>query len=549
MKGIGTSAGIAVGKAFIVNKDISIEKAIISDSESEIARLIKAVNESERQLDAFLLKLRDEGNADSIEILRVHKAMLNDMEFISSIKSFIIDESVNSEFAVQMAAKRISDSLRTTDDAYLKERAFDIEDVGNRIICNLSGGFPDFSSIPEESVIVTKYLSPSDAAAIDKCRLKGFVTEEGSSTSHTAIIARTAGIPAVTGIDGIVGAVRNGDIIIVDGFKGEVILNPGEDTINLYKAKKLEHKEYRDKLKKLKNLPAVTLDGREFIIEANIGSGTDVGEVLNSGAQGIGLFRTEFVYMNSSDFPSEDDQFYEYKKVVSKMGQKRVTIRTLDIGGDKELPYFRLDKEAKPSICNGGIRFCLERKDIFKTQLKAILRAGVYGNVSIMYPMITDVSEVIRANRVLEEAKTELKLDMVPFCDDIKVGIMIETPAAAMSAHILAREVDFFSIGTNDLIQYTLATERSSRTEACNDYLNADVLRLIRDCICQAHKHGIYAAMCGEMASDPETVKILLGLGLDVFSMNPSAIPVIKDIIRSTTVEEAAKCACKALNE
>lgn len=548
MRGIKASPGIAIGQAYLLQKDIKIEKATVEDRKKELARLDEAIAASIGQLKRIMDKVAKEMGENAATIFDAHIMILEDPEFIPEIRSYIEKEGTSAEYAVAEVVKKYAEMFDAMKDTYLKERAADIKDVGNRIISNLRGQIYDLSEIPNGTIVVAKDLSPSDTAQMDKSKVEAFLTDEGGKTSHTAIMARTMEIPAVVGLGDVTHQVKDGDIVIVDGNEGEVYLNPDNDTLSLYMKKKEEYEEYKEKLKSLTTLPALTRDGRKVELEANIGTPKDVEAALSNGAEGIGLFRTEFLYMDRNNLPTEDEQFEAYKKVVTSMGCKRVTIRTLDIGGDKDIPYLGLEKEENPFLGWRAIRFCLDRPEIFKTQLRAILRASAYGKVSIMYPMISDIEEVRKANKLLEEAKSELRSNGIPYDLNIEVGIMVEIPSAALTADILAREVDFFSIGTNDLTQYTLAVDRGNqRVRGYYNYFQPGVLRLIKYCIEQAHKHGIYTAMCGEMAGDPEATKILLGLGLDVFSMSASSIPLVKDVIRNTTMEEARALAERAL--
>ncbi|TZE82946.1 phosphoenolpyruvate--protein phosphotransferase [Calorimonas adulescens] len=548
MRGIKASPGIAIGQAYLLQKDIKIEKATVEDRKKELARLDEAIAASIGQLKRIMDKVAKEMGENAATIFDAHIMILEDPEFIPEIRSYIEKEGTSAEYAVAEVVKKYAEMFDAMKDTYLKERAADIKDVGNRIISNLRGQIYDLSEIPNGTIVVARDLSPSDTAQMDKSKVEAFLTDEGGKTSHTAIMARTMEIPAVVGLGDVTHQVKDGDIVIVDGNEGEVYLNPDNDTLSLYMKKKEEYEEYKEKLKSLTTLPALTRDGRKVELEANIGTPKDVEAALSNGAEGIGLFRTEFLYMDRNNLPTEDEQFEAYKKVVTSMGCKRVTIRTLDIGGDKDIPYLGLEKEENPFLGWRAIRFCLDRPEIFKTQLRAILRASAYGKVSIMYPMISDIEEVRKANKLLEEAKSELRSNGIPYDLNIEVGIMVEIPSAALTADILAREVDFFSIGTNDLTQYTLAVDRGNqRVRGYYNYFQPGVLRLIKYCIEQAHKHGIYTAMCGEMAGDPEATKILLGLGLDVFSMSASSIPLVKDVIRNTTMEEARALAEKAL--
>lgn len=548
MKGIKASPGIAIGKAYILVKKINTKKRTIEDVDKELKRLDNAMIKSSDQLQSIKEKLKNDGKEDTAKIFEAHNMILQDVEFINQIKTQIKNEKVNSEYAVYSVTKNYEEIFNKIEDKYLRERAADVRDVGERIIFNLMGKVKDLSELPAGTIIVAEDLVPSDTATLDRTKVSAFVTETGGTTSHTAIISRIMEIPAVVGAKGITSEVKTGDTIIVDGNTGEIIINPDSKTIEIYNKKRNEYTEYRKKLNLLKDLPAITLDGKQVLLEANIGTPNDMKTVLNNGAEGIGLFRTEFVYMDRDDYPTEDEQFEQYKEVISAMNGKRVTIRTLDIGGDKDIPYFNMEKEANPFLGCRAIRLCFKRTDMFKTQLKAILRAAVYGNVSIMYPMISDLKEVLRANEILDEAKKELEKDNVPYSKDVEVGIMVEIPSAAVMADKLAEHVDFFSIGTNDLTQYTLAVDRgNSSVKEYYNYFNPAVIRLIKNCIDASHKYGKYTAMCGEMASNPDAAKILLGLGLDAFSMSAGSILEVKNVIRNTTYEECKKLAQKAL--
>ncbi len=548
MRGIKVSPGIAIGQAYLLQKEIKIEKTAAEDRGKELARLDKAISESVEQLKRVRKRVAEETGEGAAAIFDAHIMMLDDPEFIPEIRSHINDEGVTAEYAVQETVMRYNGIFSDMEDEYLKERAADVKDVGSRMISNLLGQIHDLSELPNGTIVVASDLSPSDTAQMDKSKIEAFITDQGGKTSHTAIIARTLEIPAIVGLGDITSQVKNGDIVIVDASAGDIFINPDNDLLNVYMAKKRDYNEFKEKLKGLNMLPAVTKDGRKVELEANIGKPKDVDAALANGAEGVGLYRTEFLYMDRNNLPTEDVQFEAYKRAVTSMGCKRVTIRTLDIGGDKEIAYLGLDKEVNPFLGWRAIRFCLDNPDIFKTQLRAILRASAYGRVSIMYPMISDVEEVRRANKLLKEAEEELRQKGIPYDLNIEVGIMVEIPSAALTADILAKEVDFFSIGTNDLTQYTLAVDRGNqRVKSYYNYLQPGVLRLIKNCIEEAHKKGIYAAMCGEMAGDPEVTKILLGLGLDVFSMSASSIPLVKDVIRNTTVEESKELAERAL--
>ncbi|NTW72376.1 MAG: phosphoenolpyruvate--protein phosphotransferase, partial [Eubacteriaceae bacterium] len=437
------------------------------------------------------------------------------------------------------------------DDEYMKERAADIKDVGGRILRNALGiKEQDLSLISEDSIVIAVDLTPSDTAQMNKDKVLGFATDIGGRTSHTAIMARSLEIPAVLGLSTITAQVKDEDLIIVDGMDGVVIINPDEKTKQEYLDKKQAYEDFRNELAQLKDLHGVTLDGHEVELVGNIGTPKDVEGVLRNGGQGVGLYRTEFLYMDSDTMPDEEKQFQAYKAVVEGMKDMPVIIRTLDIGGDKKLPYLKLDDEMNPFLGLRAIRLCFVEKDLFKTQLRAILRASAFGKALIMFPMISNVGEVKQAKAIVEECKEELRKENISFDESIKVGIMVEIPSAAVTADIIAKEADFFSIGTNDLCQYTLAVDRMNETVSyLYEPLSPAILRLVKMVIDAAHNAGggKFTGMCGELAGDPYAALILLGLGLDEFSMSASSIPQVKKIIRSVTQKDAEIIANKAL--
>ncbi|WP_422445205.1 phosphoenolpyruvate--protein phosphotransferase [Thermoanaerobacterium sp. DL9XJH110] len=553
-KGIAASPGIQIGKAYVLKE----QKAVIDRNniaedkiDAEIKRLEEAINKSRAQLVKIKEKAERELGSGKAEIFGAHLLVLEDPVFLDEIRAKIKNEKIKAENAVSQVTEAYIEIFKNMNDEYLRERAADVRDVGGRIIKNILGlPIETLADISEEVIVIARDLTPSDTAQMNKDKVLAFATDMGGRTSHTAIMARSLEIPAVVGLTNISELAKTGDSVIVDGNKGTVYINPDEATLREYERLKRDYIKYRHELKQLKDLPAETRDKtRRVEISANIGTPKDVKGALENGAEGVGLYRTEFLYMDRESLPAEDEQFEAYRAVAEAMAPRPIIIRTLDIGGDKKLPYLDMPDEMNPFLGWRAIRMCLDRPHILKTQLRAILRASHYGNIRIMYPMVSRVEEIRRANAVLDEARRELRAEGVPFDENIQVGIMVEIPSAALAADIMAKEVDFFSIGTNDLIQYTLAVDRmNERITNLYEPFHPAVLRLIKNVIDASHKAGKWTGMCGEMAGDAAATPILLGMGLDEFSMSASSIPQVKKIIRSLTYDEAEQIARKALS-
>ena len=552
VKGIPASGGIVIGKAFVYSKEpvrVSVEKINPEAVPVQQAELDAAIEKTRGQLQALKDKTREALSDEEAGIFEAHLMFLDDPEFAGSARDRIGQKLVGAAYAVKAVTDGFVGEFQAIEDAYFKERAADIADVGERIIRNILGaGETDLSMLENGSIIVAHDLTPSDTAQLDKTRAVGFATEVGGKTSHMAIMARSLEIPAVLGLSDITKRVRTGESIIVDGNEGIVIPAPGQATIEEYVDRKNAYEEQMRQLRLLTGAEAVTPDGHRAALFSNIGLPADVENALKNGAQGVGLFRTEFLYMDSDSMPDEDKQFAAYKQVLEEMRGRPVVIRTLDIGGDKKLPYLAMEDEMNPFLGLRAIRLCFKEPGLFKTQLRAILRASAYGNAMIMFPMVSSVSEVRQAKAVLDECKRELAEQGVGFDPGVKVGIMVEIPSAALSADVIAKEVDFFSIGTNDLCQYTLAVDRmNAKVSYLYDHLHPAILKLIKMVIDASHKEGIVTAMCGEMAGDDKATALLLGLGLDEFSMSAASLLRVKRAVLNTSVKQARQLAEKAL--
>lgn len=527
MIGIGVSSGIGMGKVIIKKEPtLKLKKSLIDNTEKEITKLKCAIEKGKEQIEALYQHAFDTIGKKEADIFRAHKMILEDPDFIGQIESKIKEEAVNVEWAISEVSNFFIEMFDAMEDEYMRERAADIRDVTGRLIRIVLGiEETDLSKLTEEVIVVAEDLTPSDTAQMDRNKVIGFITEIGGKTSHSAIMARTLEIPAVVGIEKATELISNGDYVILDGDTGKVIINPEKEVIEEYTRKKQDYIDFKKKLEQMRGQKSITKDGFKAEIAANIGTPKDVEGILSNDGEGVGLYRTEFLYMDRDRLPTEEEQFEAYKEVAVRLEGRPVVIRTLDIGGDKELSYLPLPKEMNPFLGYRAIRLCLDQTDIFKTQLRALLRASAYGNIKIMFPMISAIEELRQAKSILEEVKKELRAEKVKFNESIEVGIMIEIPAAAVMSDSFAKEVDFFSIGTNDLIQYTTAVDRGNGKIAhlYNEFHPA-LLRLIKTVIDNGHKEGIWVGMCGEVAGNPQLIPVLIGMGLDEFSMSASSI-------------------------
>ncbi len=535
LKGIAASNGIAIAKAYrLVEPDLSFEKRTIENVDEEVSRFHKAVETSKSELEAIKDKAREDLGEDKAAIFEAHLLVLSDPELLSPIEDKVKTEKVNAEFALKETADMFIMMFEQMDNEYMKERAADIRDVTKRVLAHLLGvQVSNPSMVTEEVIIIAEDLTPSDTAQLNRQYVKGFTTDIGGRTSHSAIMARSMEIPAVVGTKTVTSTINNGDLIIVDGLNGEIHINPTEEVLDQYKQMALDYEKQKAEWAKLVNEKTVSKDGKHVELAANIGTPQDLEGVINNGGEGVGLYRTEFLYMGRDELPSEEEQFNSYKAVLQGMGDKPVVVRTLDIGGDKELPYLNLPKEMNPFLGYRAIRLCLDEQSIFRTQLRALLRASSFGNLKIMFPMISNLTEFREAKAILEEEKQKLQNEGTSVSEHIEIGIMVEIPSTAVLADVFAKEVDFFSIGTNDLIQYTMAADRmNEKVSYLYQPYNPAILRLVKMVIDAAHKEGKWAGMCGEMAGDEIAIPILLGLGLDEFSMSATSILKARSQIR-----------------
>lgn len=552
--GIAAAPGIALGRALIKGKEsLSYTRVTLDEQQipSEVNRFKESISASHRDLEEIKAKTLKEIGEEEAQIFEAHQMFLQDPEFVGAIEMKIENEKINAEAALEEVRDQFIMIFESMENDYMRERAADLRDVSQRILKKLLGIEDQLTTdFSEPMVLIAHDLTPSDTAQLDREKIKGFATNIGGRTSHSAIMARTMEIPAVVGLSDITEHVQTGDWVIVDGQKGEVIIRPESQVIQAYQQEQEAYLKQKEEWGKLLHEATISADGHHVELAANIGNPEDAVQAIKNGAEGIGLYRTEFLYMGRTDFPSEEEQFEAYRAVSLTMGKdKPVIIRTLDIGGDKELPYLSLPKELNPFLGYRAIRLCLDRTDLFKTQLRALLRASHYGNIKIMYPMIATLKELRMANAILDEVREELRTQAIPFNEQLEVGMMIEVPAAVVIADQLAKEVDFFSIGTNDLIQYTMAADRmNEQVSYLYDPYNPAVLRLIYQVIQAAHKEGKWVGMCGEMAGEETAIPILLGFGLDEFSMSATSILRARHIIKQLDYNRLKEIAVHVLS-
>ncbi|HDJ5515076.1 TPA: phosphoenolpyruvate--protein phosphotransferase [Staphylococcus aureus] len=552
IKGIAASDGVAIAKAYLlVEPDLTFDKnEKVTDVEGEVAKFNSAIEASKVELTKIRNNAEVQLGADKAAIFDAHLLVLDDPELIQPIQDKIKNENANAATALTDVTTQFVTIFESMDNEYMKERAADIRDVSKRVLSHILGvELPNPSMIDESVVIVGNDLTPSDTAQLNKEFVQGFATNIGGRTSHSAIMSRSLEIPAIVGTKSITQEVKQGDMIIVDGLNGDVIVNPTEDELIAYQDKRECYLADKKELQKLRDADTVTVDGVHAELAANIGTPNDLPGVIENGAQGIGLYRTEFLYMGRDQMPTEEEQFEAYKEVLEAMDGKRVVVRTLDIGGDKELSYLNLPEEMNPFLGYRAIRLCLAQQDIFRPQLRALLRASVYGKLNIMFPMVATINEFREAKAILLEEKENLKNEGHDISDDIELGIMVEIPATAALADVFAKEVDFFSIGTNDLIQYTLAADRmSERVSYLYQPYNPSILRLVKQVIEASHKEGKWTGMCGEMAGDETAIPLLLGLGLDEFSMSATSILKARRQINGLSKNEMTELANRAVD-
>ncbi|HEX2985208.1 MAG TPA: phosphoenolpyruvate--protein phosphotransferase [Caproiciproducens sp.] len=542
IKGIGASNGIAIGKIALYNNvDSKITKIKITDVQTEIKRVTAAREKAENRLNQIYLEAMKRVGEEHSMIFQIHIMMLQDEDYFDSIKSIIINENANAEYAVWETGQKFSKMFAEMDDSYMRARSADVIDISNRLLrCLQDSDESDINDLKQQAIIAAADLMPSETIQLDQSKVLAVITQKGSQSSHSAILARTIGIPAVVGLGEEFEKIQDGMSAVIDGFSGQVILEPDEQILLSYSKKQREFQEEQKELKKLKGTKAVSKDGIEIEINANIGHPGDADLAVENDADGIGLFRSEFLYMESSRFPTEDEQFTAYKTVLQKMNGKRVIIRTLDLGADKQVPYLNLKQEDNPALGYRAIRICLDRKDIFVTQLRALLRASVYGRLAIMFPMITSVQEVLDIKEIVNQVKSGLIAENIPVTENIELGIMIETPAAVLISDLLAPLVDFFSIGTNDLTQYTLAADRLN--PAVSNIFNSmhpAVLRMVQMTAKNGKEHGIWVGICGESAANQKLTPFYLAIGISELSVTPSAVLGVRKTVQQTALSQS----------
>lgn len=532
IEGKSVYSGVAIGRLAIYHKaDNQVKREKIRDVEAELARFEEARNTAKEQLAGLYEKALKEVGEVNAAIFEVHQMMLDDLDYVESVTNMIQSQEVNAEYAVATTGDTLSEVFASMDDDYMRERAADVKDISNRVIAVLQGNGAGGLNADEPVILLADDLAPSETVQLDKSKVLSFVTRHGSTNSHTAILARTMNIPALIGIDYPEDA--EGKMGIVDGYEGKLIIDPPVSVLETYQKRKEADEEKKRLLLELKGKENVTIDGTKINLYANIGSVADVASVIANDAGGIGLFRSEFLYLESSDYPTEEEQFAAYRKVAESMAGKKVIIRTLDIGADKQVDYFHLDKEDNPAMGYRAIRICLDRRDVFKTQLRALYRASYYGTISIMFPMIISVNEVKEIKKVIAEVKAELDEEKIPY-KDVEIGIMIETPAAVMMSEELAQEVDFFSVGTNDLTQYTLAIDRQNpKLDNIYDSHHPAILKMLKMIVDNGHKGGCWVGICGELGADTTLTETFLKMGFDELSVSPSMILKVRQEIRS----------------
>ena len=550
IKGQGVCGGVAFGKIEIFKKDLEhIHKFSVENPEEELKRFEAARKKASEQLKELYEKAIDEIGEENAMIFDIHLMMLEDGDYLDSIKANITEQKLNAESAVLNTADNFAEMFSSMDNSYMQARAADVKDISERIISVLTNKVNDGIKSDEPVIIVAEDLAPSETVQLDKSKILAFVTEKGSANSHTSILSRTMNIPAVIGAEGIIDKSNDSKDVIVDGFTGDIYIDPDMQTVLKLKEKKQKSDEKNRLLAKLKGVRPVTKDGQNILLYANIGSLDDLPAVYANDGMGVGLLRSEFIYLSSKTYPTEDEQFAIYKTAAQKMVGKRVIVRTLDIGADKQVDYFEMPKEENPAMGVRGIRICLTRPEIFKTQLRALYRASMFGNIAIMFPMISSLGEILRIKEICEDVKGELREEKVPFNENVELGIMIETPAAALISDKLAREVDFFSIGTNDLTQYALAVDRQNpEAAAFCDVHHLGVLRMIKMVVDNAHKAGIWAGICGELAGDMSLTEMFLAIGVDELSVSAGQILRLKQKILETDVSKIKEELLKTLN-